>query len=327
MRTTSHVALLLALLTLAPPAGAQGSVTIDGIVKVGRSGAPNIRLEVQLTTAIGTEVTRGYTTQEGRFRFTNINPGEYTIHVKAPFKGPYKDGSTDLRIPERQGGQVITVTVLIDLADPTPTTTPKSSTVAADETQAAIPREARKLYERGTKAAAAGRAEEAVGHFRRALEIEPNYLFALNDLGAQLLKLDKLDESITVLRKATTLAPRSYSPRLNLSLALLFSGKPAEARTEIAVALEERPDEPNALYASGQIEMVLGNHEPAIAAFDRALLISNGRLVSALLQLGKLYEQTGQREKAIEAYRTYLDAAPVGPGAAFARERLEAIGR
>jgi tetratricopeptide (TPR) repeat protein len=325
MRTPSHVIIALAMLALAAPAAAQGGVTIDGNVKVGRLGAPNMRLEVLLSTAIGAEVSRGYTTEEGKFRFTNINPGDYTVLVKAPYKGPYKNGSADLRIPERRGGQNVSVTVIVDVADPTPTEAAKNRTVSADETQASIPRQAKKLYESGTKAAAAGRTEEAVSYFRRALEIAPDYLFALNDLGAKLLELDRLDESVQVLRKAVAVSPRSYSPRMNLSLALLFSKKPAEAQTEIAAALAERPDEANALYVSGQIEWALGNREQALAAFDRALLSSNGQLVSALIQLGKLHEEMGNPKSAREMYRTYLNAAADGPSAAFARERLAAI--
>jgi hypothetical protein len=316
--------LALALALVPGVAAAQNNVSIEGQVRVGRGGTPNTRLEIALVTAIGVEVSRGYTDQEGKFRFPHVNAGEYKIVVKAPYKGPYKDGSADVHVEERPGSQVVSVTVVLDEAETSPA--PKAGTVAVEETQASIPRQARKLYENGTKAAGKGRTEEAVAYFRSALQIAPDYLFALNDLGAQLLKLDKLDESVEVLRRATSVAPRSFSPRMNLGVALLSSGKPAEARTEIAIALEARPDDPNALYVSGQIEWTLGNRERAIQAFDRALLNSNGRLVAALIHLGRLYEETGNRGAAVQAYETYLDAAGDGQFAAFARSRLEALG-
>ena len=82
----------------------------------------------------------------------------------------------------------------------------------------------------------------------------------------------------------------------------------------------------SALYVSGQVERALGNKAKAIEVFNRALLNSNGTLVTALIQLGQLYEETGDDQSAIQSYRTYLSAAPEGPAAAFARSRLEALG-
>lgn len=316
--------LALALLVIASATAAQDRASIIGRVVVGRSGAPNVRLELMLTTSIGLEVTRGYTDEEGKFRFIGLSAGDYKVIVKAPPNGHYKDAVVDVHIDVRIGSQSSSLTVVLEAADPD--RAPASAgTVAVGETQSSIPREAKKLYERGTRAAAAGHAEEAAAFFRHALEIAPDYLFALNDLGSQLIKLDKLDESIAVLRKATAIAPRAYSPRMNLSLALLFARKPAEAQAEIAIALEARPDEPGALYVSGEIEHALGNRQAAIAAFEGALLHSSGRLVAALIQLGKLHEEAGDGAAAVQAYRTYLDAAADGPSAAFARSRIEAL--
>jgi Flp pilus assembly protein TadD len=316
----------LLVVSIGPGALAQERISIEGDVKLEHGSAPNQRLEAILMTNVGAEVERVFTSPDGTFSFFNVTPGDYRIVVKAPYKGKYKDGTAELTITRTFATQIVSVSVVLEPIQPRPLAGPKGGTVAVEETQAAIPREARKHYESGTKAAAAGYPEAAVGFFRRALEIEPNYLFALNDLGAQLIKLDKIAEAMDVLRKAIALAPRSYSPHMNLAVALLSSGKPVDARSEIAVALDLQPDDANAHYVSGQVEMALGNREPAIKAFDRALLFSNGRLVATLIHLGKLYEETGNVPKAIEAYRTYLSAAATGPAAAFARERLEALG-
>jgi hypothetical protein len=319
---------LLVCLAFAPRSAvsAQERITIEGDVKVGRGNFPNQRLEVVLMSMMSMEAKRGFTDQQGKFSFFGVNPGDYRILVKAPYKGPYEDGTAEVHISRTFSTQTVTVSVLLEEAHPAPSEGPKIGTVAVGEAQESIPREAKKLYENGAHAASEGNIEEAVAFFRRALEIAPNYLYALNDLGAQLLKLDRLEESIAVLRKAVEIAPRSYSPRMNLAVALLSSSKPAEAQAEIAVALAERPDEPNTHYVSGQIERALGNRDKAIAAFDKALLTSNGRLLACLIHLGKLYEETGNLPKAIEAYQTYLAAAADGPSASFARDRLKALG-
>jgi hypothetical protein len=316
-----HRSLLFVILTLTPFAvSAQERISIDGDVKVDRGTTPDTRLEVVLSSR-GVEVARTRTDFKGKFSFFNVAPGPYRILVRAPRNGRYKDGSVDLVIARTHTTQMVTASVLLEAARPEPPPGPKGGTVAVGEIQT-IPREAQKLYENGTNAAAAGHAEQAVAYFRAALQLAPDYLFAMNDLGSQLIKLDRLDQAVDVLRKATEVAPRSYSPRVNLGVALLSAGKPAEARAEVAIALDIQPDDANALYVSGQIERALGNPEKAIAALDRALLQSNGRLVGALIHLGRLYEETGNRPKAIEAYRTYLGAGTDGPSLAVARERL-----
>jgi tetratricopeptide (TPR) repeat protein len=317
-------ALVLALVAAA--AVAQDLTSIDGIAKVGRGAAPNVRLEVVLQTIIGLEVVRTFTTEEGRFTFSAIHPGDYRVIVKAPLGGRFKDATADLHIDNRSGAQVVSVTLVLDPLEPDRTKAPVGGTISVDEVQADIPKKAKKLYERGTHEAADGHAEAAIQLFRDALQIAPDYLFALNDLGSQLCKVDRLDESISVLRHATEVAPKAYSPHLNLSIALLSSRRTDEAKTEVGLALAIRPDESSALYVSGQVERALGHHAEAIAAFNRALLNSNGRLVAALVQLGTLYEETGDRASAIQSYSTYLDAAPNGPSAKFARSRLDALG-
>ncbi len=329
MSRRSCLLLLVALLVLdGSTAFAQFSVNIIGNVVIGRSGPPGTRLAVVVTTSIDVEVVRGFTDEQGKFRFYGLQAGDYKVLVKAPTGAKYRDGAAEVHvIPRLSGEQSVSVTIVLD-SDSTETVTPESKggTVAVDEIQTSIPKQAKKLYENGAKAAAAGRTEEAISHFRSALAIAPDYLFALNDLGSQLIKVDRLDDAIEVLRKATTISPKAYSPHMNLGMALLYARKFPEARTEMDAALAARPDEPTALFVSGQVHRALGNRDQAIAAFDHALLASSGTLVPALIQLGQLYEEKGDREAATRMYRTYLEAAPDGPAATQARARLDALG-
>ncbi|HID75914.1 MAG TPA: tetratricopeptide repeat protein [Planctomycetaceae bacterium] len=62
----------------------------------------------------------------------------------------------------------------------------------------------------GCCASQRGRKEEAVEHFRRAVELEPDNYVHLNDLGYALLEAGQYDGAEEVLRRAVELAPDDY---------------------------------------------------------------------------------------------------------------------
>jgi Flp pilus assembly protein TadD len=82
-----------------------------------------------------------------------------------------------------------------------------------------------------------GRHREAIGHFERALALNPESAEVLNNLGTSLVALGRLQEAEAQLRRAVELAPELAEPRLNLGVALLLEGRLEEAR-EIARQLE-----------------------------------------------------------------------------------------
>ena len=56
-----------------------------------------------------------------------------------------------------------------------------------------------------------GRMEEAVTHARRALDLEPENAYFLNDLGYSLIEVRQFDEAEQVLRRAIERAPADYT--------------------------------------------------------------------------------------------------------------------
>lgn len=59
----------------------------------------------------------------------------------------------------------------------------------------------------GYCAAAAGKLQESVAHHRRAVELQPNSYFHLNDLGYSLFQAGQYDEAEKVLQLAAEMAP------------------------------------------------------------------------------------------------------------------------
>jgi len=69
-----------------------------------------------------------------------------------------------------------------------------------------------------------GQVDEAITCYRRALELNPNYADAYNNLGLTFKEKGELDEAITCYRRALELNPNQVNAHFNMSLALLLSG-------------------------------------------------------------------------------------------------------
>jgi Flp pilus assembly protein TadD len=328
LRPGPAIALLGAVLILFPaqaPA-AQVTHTITGRIQISGVGPPPIRLEVTLSYYASSPRQKLFADSGGRFTFAGVRPGSYTISVKAPYGAAFQDGSTDLVVQHHPVPQIVPVMVVLELKEEAPAEKPKSRVLAPAETEHGIPDVARKEYKRGVTAVGDGKLEEAVKHFRAALDVAPDYLYALNDLGVQLMRLKRLDEAMTVLQRAVEVSPTSYQPHQNLALALLRSGKVEDAATHSARALEIEPSSPSALLVSGQVARARGDRKAAIEAFTRAFVMSDGRAAEAQFELARIYEEAEQPAEAIIAYRNYLRLVPTGPQAEYARERLRVLG-
>ncbi len=68
-----------------------------------------------------------------------------------------------------------------------------------------------------------------------------------------------------------------------------------------------------------------GRYETSIAQFQEALR-RNGRFHDAILGLGEAYKENGDKTKAIETFKRYLEQAPDGPEASLARTTIERLG-
>jgi tetratricopeptide (TPR) repeat protein len=85
------------------------------------------------------------------------------------------------------------------------------------------PADAQKEYDRAKVALAKTHLDEAVLHLERAIEIDPDYVEARNDLGATFARQGKTDSAIAQFEKAAALDSR-YSPAF-YNLGLMYLGQ------------------------------------------------------------------------------------------------------
>jgi len=89
-----------------------------------------------------------------------------------------------------------------------------------------------------------GRYEDAIGYCKEAIKIDPDLGNPYNDIGAYLIELDRLDEAIPFLEKAST--AKRYDnfcyPHYNLGRVWEKKGMIKKAMQSYQRALEENPE-------------------------------------------------------------------------------------
>lgn len=178
-----------------------------------------------------------------------------------------------------------------------------------DRAIAARPGDAAGQRNRAMVLAALGRIDEAIAAVRQALVLRADFAEAWLDLGIALRQTGHADEAIAAMRRAVELRPE-YAEALNtLGVALAQRGRRDEAAAAFGQALAARPDFPGAWNNLGNVLREQGKVDQAVAAFGRALALQP-RFAEALNNLGNALAAIGQPERAIEQYQQALSVRP-----------------
>ncbi len=160
----------------------------------------------------------------------------------------------------------------------------------------------------------AGRLEEAVAHYRRSLEIEPDYAQSHGNLANALYLLGRDEEAIEHYQRAVELKPDYVNARCNLALALSRRGDYEDAMRQYEHVLEVERD--NAAAMNG-IAWILCTHPErekrdghrAVTLAKRAAELTEYKKAEVLDTLAASYAQTGQFEQAERVASLALELA------------------
>jgi tetratricopeptide (TPR) repeat protein len=261
-----------------------------------------------------------FTDYQGQYRFDDVQPGVYTLEV---------DADRQTFVPATQSVQVykgapsvVNISLKYKESAAHKEMSNGASVISVAELDKSIPEKARKEFTRGSQAAQAGKTEEAITHFRKALEIYPDFMMAHNDLGVQLMAAKRLDEAAEQLRLAAQLDPKAFNPQLNLGIVLVEQHQFAEATVTLEKAITLNQQSPAARLYAGEAYAALGDADHAEKNLRSAFTLGGADYAAALFQLGNLYMSRGEREKAIQSFEAYLAAAPDAANAADARRLI-----
>jgi len=151
-----------------------------------------------------------------------------------------------------------------------------------------------------------GQQDEAIAHFKKALELDPNKFETQNNLGYSLSMGSRLNDAIPYLEKALEINPNYAGTHYNLGNALLRSGRVAEAIVQLQKAVELDPTYVPALSNLGSALLQTGQVDESLAHLQRALEIDPGykaahfNMANTLLQMGRTEEAVLQLQRVLE---------------------------
>ncbi|WP_347312003.1 sulfotransferase [Defluviimonas sp. SAOS-178_SWC] len=154
----------------------------------------------------------------------------------------------------------------------------------------------------GTAQAMQGKVAAAEATFRKAIQADPNYAEAYDNLGRFLIDRKREEEAVQLFRKAVTLAPGLPSALVNLATSMTQAGQPASALTLLKRAEAGGADASPLHMAIGNAHTRLKNFAKAEAAFERAIATSNGGAPQIVALLAQAQARLGKDEAALENY-------------------------
>jgi tetratricopeptide (TPR) repeat protein len=166
-----------------------------------------------------------------------------------------------------------------------------------------------------------GRIDEAIAHFRRAVELNPGDPRGFANLAASLTEAGRPAESLATFQEAAARDPGDPKILVGMARAFLELGLRDDALKTIERAVEEHPERPDVRFQAGLLYMDVAEFDLAVQTF-RELTRSSPHLVDAWLDLGVCLAARGDRQGAMEAFRKVLR---IDPRNALARANLETV--
>lgn len=150
---------------------------------------------------------------------------------------------------------------------------------------------------------------EGTRHFRRALEIDPEYVNAHSCLGNAALSQRRLPEAAEHFRRAISLDPDFVEAQYNLGIVLAMQGQMTEAITHYLETLRVEPDHVDANVNLGIVYCFEKRFEEAERYFRQALSI-NPRSSQAHFNLAIMLSEAGKTDAALSHMHEVLKNEP-----------------
>ncbi len=157
-----------------------------------------------------------------------------------------------------------------------------------------------------------GRLDEALSHYKQALQLNPNSAEAHSNTGVALREKGRLDESIDHFWRAIQLAPSMADAHNNLGLILEERGNSEGAIKHYSEAVKHDPYLAEAYFNMGNALKKKGLILESIEYFGKALRL-DPEMYEALVNLGNVLADQKRFKEALSHYSKALSIQPENP--------------
>jgi tetratricopeptide (TPR) repeat protein len=310
---------LATLLCVLMASAARAQVNVHGQVMLAGGDLPRNPIGFDISSDDATYHDIRFTDSNGRFILERLNgPMGYTLYFHSD-RATYGDTVYKFT-PE------YTDTPRIYLNAYVPPKTAKPATVSAAAAGNKPDSRAADLHDRGLQAMKDGHTDQALTLFQSAVDADPKYADAYNDLGVVQMRQKNYSAAEQSFRKGLDVDPKSPSLQANLGESLNHQKKYKDAIAPLQESVRLKPDFAGAHLQLGVAcvetdDLVDGKRELELAQSQEGDKADSDAVLQ--LYLGDLYAQTGDFAKGIAALTQYLKIAPDAPNAAGVKSLLE----
>ena len=170
------------------------------------------------------------------------------------------------------------------------------------------------IFELATKNSKNNELQIAENLYYQILEINPNHINSLNNLGSIFNDLGQNDKAIRSYQKAIKLNPNFFNPSYNLGLIFFSIKEYNKALDCFKKAVEIKPTFADAQFNLGVVYKNLDNYQKAMDCF-KAVIELNPNYLEAHNNLGVSFKSLGFYKKAIYCYEKVIEIDPNYVGA------------
>src|ERR1043165_1301570 len=297
---------VLLIIYTTPANGQAGGHTLFGDLKVDESkveGFVPLSFEVLLYTEGGTLLSRQTVTNNSRYRFLNLADGRYDVvvevegsevaRVRVLVQSAYKtDFRQDLHLEWRAGVNQ--------------QRSNKATTVSAADVYERTPAH-KSLFGRGQKAVDEKRYDEALDLLGRLVASDEKDFQAWTELGTVQLALNNIVEAENAYRRAIQVRPNFMLALLNLGRLLSAQNNFEAAIDPLTKAVKVSPTSADANFLLGEAYLQIKKGSKAVPYLTDAARLGKP---DAHLRLAALYNAVGLKNKAALQYEQFLKKRP-----------------
>jgi len=302
----SIASLLVTVLLAATVAAQSGGHILFGDIKVDESqasGSTIATFQVLLYNEAGSLLMRQTVVSNGRYRFLDLRNGRYevvvefenkeiarvTVSVNSPFK-------TDFRQD-------------VELQWKSPSTTIKTSVVSAAEF---YPRSAvnTSLLRQATKASQQKQYDRANSLMRQIVDADDGDFPVWEELGTNFFITKTFFEAESCYLKALQLRPDFVPAMINLGRLRVVLKNLNGAIEVLDRAVRLQPTSPQANYFLGEAYLQARLGSKAVPYLNEAIRLDPETMADAHLLLAALYNAKGLKDKAVAEYSAFLKQRP-----------------
>jgi tetratricopeptide (TPR) repeat protein len=277
-------------------------------------------IHVRLESAEGGSAGDCVTEVGGKCLFLPGSGGMYVVRLH---QIGYKEVSVDVNLVD-----TLRAYVNIDLkpekdADPNHSRdTPATDFVAAEDL--AVPENARREFEKGKSLLKQNRLDDSISHLRKALKFYDPFPEAYTLLGTAYLEQSNWTAAEKALHKAVELNSNSADAFLALGAVLNQTHNYSESEAALLKGLQLKPEAATGHYELAKTYWALGRWQEA-APHIRTAVADMPDLAAPHVLLGNVLLRENNAAGALKEYQEYLRLDPNGPMASGTREIIVKI--